>query len=272
MIIGVGAWRGTGATTTALLLAWGLAQRGGRPWLIEADAAGGTLAARVPGLERFGGTLEHVAFSTRRLAASDRFGPAAAEWNGVRVVTGPGDPFRAWACHRPRQPWAAQLRELDGPVIIDVGRLRSGTPTTALLQQLDALLLVTSSDPVSIVTTTEWAAQRGRTSPEDPGVALDIARLVVIDRADRSRRRDRADSAHRATQSMVESELGDRLAGWMPWSSVLVDVVERGGSTSHRRLRNNPGRQALDVLLDRIGAWMAPLAAAVTAPLTDVLA
>lgn len=71
---------------------------------------------------------------------------------------------------------------------------------------------------------------------------------------------------------MVESELGDRLAGWMPWSSVLVDVVERGGSTSHRRLRNNPGRQALDVLLDRIGAWMAPLAAAVTAPLTDVLA
>ena len=51
MIVAVGAWRGTGATTTALLLAAALAADSGvesdGAWFVEADPAGGVLAGRM---------------------------------------------------------------------------------------------------------------------------------------------------------------------------------------------------------------------------------
>ena len=252
MIVGVASWRGVGATSTAVLIAARLAARGDRPWLIEADPAGGVLAARLDGLAHAGspvGTLESIAFPAQRGHAIDRFEQAAAAWNGVRVVTAPGDPFRAWTCHQPRAPWAAALRELDGPVIVDLGRLRGGGPVDAVLQQLDVLLLVASSDVVDLVATAEWAALRGRAAATDHGLTVDIARVVVV---------DAPTASAPATRSMVDYELGDRLAGWLPWSSDTVDLVRRGVAFDDRRLRRQPLIHAVDQLTDRLRAW-APL-------------
>lgn len=247
MIVGIGSWRGLGATTTALAVAARLAARGEQPWLIEADPAGGVLMARLEPALAIGGTLESVAFPAQRSAVVDRFERGSLHWNGVRVVTAPGDPFRAWACHHPRLAWAPSLRDLDGPVVVDLGRLRGGGPVDAVLQQLDVLLLVSSSDVVDLVATAEWANLRGRTAASDQGLAVDITRIVVV---------DAPHATSPATRSMVDFELGDRLAGWLPWSPPGVDLLRRGTAPADRRMRRQPLVQAADVLVDRLRAWM----------------
>ena len=245
VIVGVGTWRGLGATTTALGLAVRLAARGERPWLIEADPAGGLLSARSEGRGR--GRRARARRLPQRSGHRhvDRFDAAAEWWNGVRVVSAPGDPFRAWACHQPRLAWASALRELDGPVIVDVGRVRGGAPIADVLGQLDVLLLTVTPDVVELVTTVEWAAQRGRCSALDVGLVVDITRIVVVDAPDRPAP---------ASRTSVEHELGDRFAGWLPWCPSAVDLLRRGAPDTDRRLRRQPWVQSLDALVDRLRA------------------
>ena len=252
-VVGVGTWRGTGATTSAHALAAALAAAGERPWLVEADPAGGVLAARLGGVTA--GGLEAVAFPLAGAAreAVGRFADAATEHAGVRVVTAPGDPFRAWACHAPRQPWAAALRDLDGPVVIDLGRLRGAAPHGAVLDQLDQLLLVADADPVSVVATSEWATAAGRVSPPDGGLSLDIARLVVV---------DSPSVLERVTRTDVAAELGDRFAGWLPWAPDAVRHLQRGGSLDDRRLRRHAFTHAVLHVADQLRTWLAPGAVA----------
>jgi hypothetical protein len=248
VIVGVGAWRGVGATSTAVLIASRLVARGERPWLIEADPAGGVLAARLE-LADVSGALESIAFPAQRGPSVDRFAQAATTWCGIRVVGAPGDPFRAWTCHQPRLAWAPTLRELDGPVIVDLGRVRGGGPIDALLQQLDVLLMISSADIVDLVSTNEWATLHGRAAATDHGLAVDIARVVVVDAPI-------ATTGSRATRSMVDYELGDRLAGWLPWSSDALDLVRRGVVSTDRRLRRQLLIGATDHLVDRLRAWV----------------
>ena len=251
-VVGVGAWRGVGATATAHALAAALAAAGERPWLVEADPAGGVLAAR---LGVTAGALESVAFPLAGAArdAVGRFADAATDHGGIRVVTAPGDAFRAWACHAPRQPWAGALRELDGPVVVDLGRIRGAGPHGAVLDQLDQLLLTCDADPVSVVASTEWAGAAGRVSPIDSGLSLDIARVVVV---------DSPAVHHRVTRTDVAAELGDRFAGWLPWAPDAVRHLERGGSLDDRRLRRQAYSHAVLHVVDRLRHWLAPEVAA----------
>ena len=66
MIVAVGAWRGTGATTTALMLASAMAAESSLEsdgaWFVEADPAGGVLAGRMPLPPGALGGLEQLAF------------------------------------------------------------------------------------------------------------------------------------------------------------------------------------------------------------------
>ena len=125
MIITVTSWRGVGTTTTSLLLAASLAEH--EPcWLVEADPAGGVLAGRVHLGSRALGALEHIAFPTEHLVGVDAFDSFAHHRGALRVVAAPADPFKAHACHSPRLPWIPVLHELDGVVVVDVGRLRAG--------------------------------------------------------------------------------------------------------------------------------------------------
>ena len=246
MIVGVATWRGTGATTTAVLLARMFSAQGDQPWLIEADPAGGTLAGRLPLAPEHAGGLERVAFPPSRVTTAERFATVADEIYGMRVITAPGDPFRAWACHTPRSAWAPSLRDLNGPVLVDLGRLHGATPTAAVLEQLDVLLLTTTPDPVSLVSTLEWARLLGRVSPSDPGLSLDLVRLAVV---------DLPIGHERVPRAHAEDELGDRFAGWLPWSPDAVDLILRGADPTDRRLRRQPLIQALEHTLDRLRTW-----------------
>ena len=69
MIIAVGSWRGTGATTAALLAGacLAVADEAGA-WLVEADPAGGVLAGRMHIAAQSVGGLERVAFPTERVS------------------------------------------------------------------------------------------------------------------------------------------------------------------------------------------------------------
>lgn len=263
MIIGVASWRGLGATSTALLLAAARSAISTAPasddrhqiehdadpsasptWLIEADPAGGVLAARCAVASA--GGLERLAFPTGPVGTTtERFTDAATALGTVRVVTAPGDPFRAWTCHTPRLSWAASLRELPGSVVVDLGRVRGGAPVQPVLEQLDCLLVVASADAADIVTSASWVEALGRVSPADRGVTVDIARLVVVESPCVAVPSGRAD---------VERELGDRLAGWLPWSPPTVRLVEQGCSLHDRRLRRQPLVRAINTLSLRLDA------------------
>lgn len=247
MILGVGSWRGVGATTTAVAIAAVLAARGEQPWLVEADPAGGVLAARFSLPPPLAGALESLAFPTVRGGGIERFTDAALDVSGIHLITAPGDPFRAWGCHSPRFAWQTALRHLEGPVVIDLGRLRGHAPHTVLLQQLDMLLLVTNPDAVSIVGTLEWAASRGRAAPDDLGLALDITRVAVVDAPMISTRVTRTD---------VDAELGERGAGWLPWSPGAVELMHRGAGFTHKRLRRHALVQGADDLVTRLHAGL----------------
>ena len=248
MIIGVATWRGRGATTASLCLASGLVQAGLGPWLVEADPAGGVLAARMPGVRAHAGGLERLAFPAVRSAQRERFDSVAVEVAGIRVIAGPGDPFRAWACHQPRVPWAAALRDLHEPVVVDLGSLRGGSPVGALLDQLDALLLVTTCDVVDIAASVDWATHLGRVAPGIEPLALDITRLVVV---------DSPGASERVSHARIESELGDRFAAWLPWSPKGIATLCDGTRLDDRRLRRDPigpaSRSLADGVIRRVG-------------------
>lgn len=250
MIIGVGSWRGTGATTTALLLAASIAASSDSEpcWLIEADPAGGVLAARLALPRDAAGALERIAFPTGRSASTtDRFADVAAHVGPLRVVTAPGDPFRAWACHTPRLAWASLLRELDGTVVVDLGRMRGGSPLGALVAQLDLVLLTSVPDPVSLLADAMWIESSGRVSPAESGSPVSAARLVVI---------DSPAVVERIGRTTVERELGHHLAAWLPWSPTTVDAVMRGESLDDRRLR----RQLLTISIEDLASRLPLLA------------
>jgi hypothetical protein len=245
VIVGVGSWRGVGATTTALAVSASLAGRGLQPWLIEADPAGGVLAARIAGVHGAGG-LEEIAFPTERHDIVERFNNAAIDVGGSRLITAPGDPFRAWSCHAPRMPWVHALRDLDGPVIVDLGRLRGGSPIGAVLAQVDLLLIVSDADVVSVVSTIEWATALGRIAPTDAALPIDLTRVVVVDAPTTLERIGRTDA---------QAELGDRFAGWLPWSPESIRLLHAGARVDDRRLRRHGLTDAASHLSEQMLRW-----------------
>lgn len=229
MMIVVTSWRGVGTTTTAMLVATTLAERS-PAWLIEADPAGGVLAGRMHvGGAQLGG-LERVAFPSERAGAVELFDAMAHRAGELRVVTAPADPFRAFACHSPRLPWAHALHELDGPVVVDAGRFRPGTPAWPLLRMADVVVLVLSPEVSTAVGSVEWRRCGGRVSPLDDGLEEPTLRFVVI----------AAPGGIGFGRDAVEREAGHEWGGWLPWEPAAVDLVHRGASIGDRRLRHSP--------------------------------
>lgn len=240
MIIAVGSWRGVGATSTALLLATCLAATDEQgAWLIEADPAGGSIAGRMHLQPHSIGALEQVAFPAERGSVFDAL-IAAAHSNGpLRIITAPADPFRAHACHQPRVPWAAALRELPGAVVVDVGRLRAATPVWPLLHLADTVLLVSSPEVSAAVAGAEWLQAAGRVSPADPGLTEPNARLVFVN----------SPGGVAFANVTLQAELGEQCVGFLPWEAATLDLVHRGAGAGDRRLRRSALMGAVQQLL-----------------------
>ncbi|MEN9504748.1 MAG: Cellulose biosynthesis protein BcsQ [Actinomycetota bacterium] len=249
MIVGVASWRAVGATTTALALAQAFAVLGDRPWLIEADPSGGVLGARIDELSGHVGALERIAFGAiepgRMLTES--FRDAARTVAGVRVVAGSGDPFRSWACHQPRHDWVGHLEHLDGTVVVDLGTLRRSAPIRALLERLDLIVLIANPDAVSIVGVLDWIDSGGRVAPGEASSASTIlperVRIAVV---------DAPLVVERLPRLEIETELGERLAGWIGWSPLAVDHLHRGGALTDRRVQRDPLVPEVLALADRL--------------------
>lgn len=231
MIVAVGAWRGMGASVTALALAAAAAvDEPEGAWLVEADPAGGVLAGRVH-LGQFAvGGLEQVAFPSERVAAIATLHEVSQRVGDVSVVAAPADPFRAFACHQLRVPWASSLRELPGTVVVDVGRLRVGSPAWPLLHIADELLLVCSPEVTAVVASHDWVRNGGRVGPGEAGIEPERCRLVVVD----------APSGVSFPSTGLLADLGTTCAGWLPWEPSAVDLLHRGASLNDRRLRKSP--------------------------------
>lgn len=246
MIIGWGSWHGSGATTGALAMAVSLAARGDEPvWLIEADPCGGVLAARL-GLHELVGGLERLAFPTggavRPPESAAWFAGAAAVAGNLHLVPAPGDAFRAWSCHSPRADWPGALRELPGHTVVDLGRLHPGAPVGAVLDRLDELMVVVSDDVVSVAAAVEWAEARGRVAPQAACLAHDIARLVLA---------SAPGSPEPIGCMATEVELGDRLAGRLPWAPDTAAALHRGVDLGSRRWAREPLLHAIGHLVER---------------------
>ena len=239
-----------GTTTTTLLLASCLALREGHEtWLVEADPAGGAIAGRMQLPGHSVGGLERVAFPTERISPVDAFAAAAHDMATLHLVTAPSDPFRAHACHQPRLPWVSSLRDLAGDVVIDVGRLRGGTPVWPIVAVADLVLLVASPEISSAVSSSEWMQANGRVSPADPGLATGKTRVLFVD----------SPAGVSFPRSMLSDELGDQFAAWLPWEPAAVDLIHRGARPDDRRLRRSAliaaaNQCATDIVIERVAA------------------
>ncbi len=248
MIVGVGCWRGSGATTTALLLAAALAEVGAAPWLVEADAAGGVLATRcglradeLGGRDGIGVELLARRRGSDADDADDEFGRAAVSIGDVALVPMPADPFRAHGCLSARSSWIDLLPTLVEPVVIDVGRFRPGAVPWSVLDRLDVLLVVTSAEATALVAGDDWLENGGRMTAADTGLAADIGRLVVV---------DAPVAGTTFSEATATAELGDRLAGWIPWSPSAVELLHCGAGLSDRRA----GRRGFAAAARRLAA------------------
>lgn len=225
MIVAVTSWRGTGATTTALLLAAALATID-ETWLVEADPAGGVLSGRLHVASTELAGLERLSFPIDPTLASPE---ALAHHRGaLHVLTAPVDPFRAHACHAPRMPWLPMLRDL-GTVVVDVGRLRHGTPAWPLLSLADAVVTVLSPEVSAAVASAEWLRSAGRVSGTDPGLDAELVSMVAVD----------APGGVAFDRAALADEFGDRWGAWLPWEPMAVDLVHRGADLGDRRLRRS---------------------------------
>ncbi len=226
MIITVTSWRGVGTTTTALMLAAALAVTD-ETWLVEADPAGGVLSGRLHVAAHELGALERLSFpSGSTVPSADEI---AHHRGSLHVLTAPIDPFRASACHAPRMPWTSSLRELGRDVVLDIGRMRQGTPAWSLLSLADAVVAVLSPEVGAAVASAEWLRAAGRVSSSDPGLEVDDVRMVAV----------ASPGGVAFDRVALAEEFGERWGGWLPWEPAVVDLVERGAGLDDRRLRRS---------------------------------
>ncbi len=305
MIIGIGTWRGSGATTTALALAGSLAQHASPGWLIEADPAGGVIGARlgldtdrwvIDGLERlaFPAAIDDSTMWWQTPGASARFDSVAVTHHGVRMVLAPGDPFRAWSCHRPRSNWAASLRDLDLHRSGTLAHTPSGSTADSTTGS------TTGSADRAASSTVNRTATDGFTDGSGGDVVVDLGRLrangpidAVLEQLDlllvissndivslattlewaeargkvsphdaglpaditRIVVAETPGATERVSRAGIEAELADRFAGWLPWSPSAAEALNRGTAVTNRRLRTDPFVQAVDHLAGRCRHW-----------------
>ena len=237
MIVGVTSWRGLGTTTTSLVLAAALAaQHEKGAWLVECDPLGGVLAGRIALPRHCVGGLERLAVLANSNLGVDDVAEVAHSLGSLRVVSAPADPFRAHACHGSRSGWLKVLRSLDAPVVLDVGR--NSNAVWKVLAEVDTVVLVASPEVSAAVATNEWVRERGRISPEAPGIGDTSLRVVFVD----------SPATVTFARSQLKEELHDVWGGWFPWEPDTVTALHEGVPITDRSMRRSALAQAASEL------------------------
>src|SRR4051794_21329178 len=157
-VIAIGSVHGSpGVTSLAIDLARVAAAReGSRSVLVEADPDGGRLAARLDLAVRPG--LTELAGAARvGIAADDLWRFAQGHGDVAVVVAHPAAEQVQAALRAAATHIGAALQRLGATVIVDVGRLRPGSPSLGLAGIADHLIVVSDNDVEAIVSLTHRA-------------------------------------------------------------------------------------------------------------------
>ncbi len=243
MIIAVGSIKGSpGATTLSVALADRWPRDGGDPLVVEADPAGGDLAARF-GLAPTRG-LVSLAAAARRGGAGVVDEHLQQLPGGLPVVAGPAGAEQArqvlaelgagWS-------WLWAAARADGHVVIvDCGRLDPQSPAAPAVRAADVVLLVVRDR-------TDELAQLAARLAVVQGWALPAWYVVVVGQADRS--------AGYAIRD-ISRALGERVLGPVPHDPSAAGVL-----AGRRRSRSGIGRSALGRSAGTLAGYLTTLGA-----------
>ena len=237
-VVAVASVRSCGCSTLALGLAatWPPGDR--RMVLVEADPAGGTLAAAAgwaaePGLvslaaaARHGGEPELVFEHCQPLPG------------GNAAVAGPASAEQARSALAMLEPLLGRLGDLDAEAMVDCGRLDPGSPALRVAERADRVLVAVRPRLADLHATATWLAAH----PPGEGRLW----LVAV-----------GDGPY--PDAEIAEALGVEVAGRLPWDPAAADALA-SVPASARVLRAAPLVRSLRTLAERLAAHLEPAAA-----------
>lgn len=234
-VLAVGSVRSCGATTLAAGLAMLWPQAGGSRLLVEADPAGGTLAADAglaaePGLvslaaaARRGGPPDLVLQHCQHLA------------DGTAVLCGPPGADRARSALTMAAGLLGRLGDLDAAVLVDCGRLDPAGPSSQLFESADLGVLAVRPRLADLHALAAFL--------EGQDGALEKKVLVLV-----------GSGPYPADE--VTEALAVPVAGQVPWDPVSADALPSATPTS-RRLTRAPLVRSIRTLAEELPGRVGP--------------
>jgi MinD-like ATPase involved in chromosome partitioning or flagellar assembly len=215
-----------GATTLAVAVAHRWATAAGRdPLLVEADPDGGVIAARhqiglIPGLTELAGSARVGIDAADIVERAQRFP------SGIAVVPAHPSSDRTQAALRAAAGHLAQAFAgiVDADVLLDVGRIRPGSPALPLLETVDRLVVVVRPIAELLVVTMNRLEMLTQLAPIEvvavgtkPYGPADVARALGLDEV----------TIVPDDASAVQSDPAAAKPGRKGWSASVSTLVSR---------------------------------------------
>ena len=234
-VIAIGSVRSCGATTLAAGLAMLWPQGGGSRLLVEADPAGGTLAADA-GLAAEPG-LVSLAAAARRGGSPDLvFQHCQHLADGTAVLCGPPGADRARSALTMAAGLVGGLGDLDAAVFVDCGRLDPAGPSSKLFDRADIGVIVVRPRLADLHALA--ALLEGQDSAHETRV------LVLV-------------GAGPYPAGEITQALAVPVAGQVPWDPVSADALPSTTPTS-RRLTRTPLVRSIRSLTGELAGRVGP--------------
>ena len=256
-----------GVTTAALALAltWPLGSPGGRVLVLDADMAGGDIAAGYlrGAVSAADGILGLVSDRGPEITESVWSRSIALDEHGARLVlTGISDPAQArslgtlWTTLAAALSAGAHERDTVTDVIVDLGRVGTVGEATALRQAADLVLLVTRSS-LPAVASAHWAARRLREERTTAGGDAATVACLLVGESD----------------PYCAAEIADAIElpvmGALAWDPASAGVLSVGAPASWRFTRSALMRSARSVAATLHAATVRPASTSVRLDATD---
>ena len=247
-VVALGSVRSCAVTTLSAALAATWPDRR-RVLLVEADPAGGTLAARAGWPEEPG--LVSLAAAARRGGDPQMIWEHCQQMAGGRaVLAGPAPAEEAASALGMLGPLLSRLGELDSDVVVDCGRLDPGSAALALWEGAERSVLVARPRIADLQAVATWLERR----PVPPS----RLGLVVV-----------GDGPY--PDEEIADALGAEILSHVAWDPRAAEVLLSAAASS-RKLRVAPLVRAARTLADRLAAERSGTATAAVAGAPEPMA
>jgi MinD-like ATPase involved in chromosome partitioning or flagellar assembly len=233
-VLAVGSVRSCGVSTlaTGLAMLW---PRAGSRLLVEADPAGGVLAAAA-GLGPEPGLVSLAAAARRQGDPDMVFEHCQALVDGTAVLCGPPGADRAGSALGMAAGLLGRLGELDADVLLDCGRLDPASPVVELFDRADLKILATRPRLADLHALAAFFESHDRA----PGREV----LVLV-------------GPGPYPPDEIAEALGTSVAGQVPWDPEAAEAIP-GTPVGSRRLTRTPLVRALRSLAAELAEWVEP--------------